>query len=90
MGLLNKMRLHVADKYIATQMQGMKMGDDITQDSNKLVKLFGFVGGTVVGSAVGMVRVWNPLDIADSFLTLEEDMEKRIDEKFESSKLDYD
>jgi hypothetical protein len=88
MGLFKKIGLHLGDKYIATQIQGMNMGKELTKDANNVVQVAGFMGGLLVGSAVGIARVWNPFEIADSFLTPEKDMEERINKKIESASSD--
>lgn len=83
MGLLNKVGLHLADKYVATQRQGMKLGTEITKDMPVPFQVVGFVGGLLLGSAVGFVRVGNPIDIFDSLLTPEKELEDRLDRKEE-------
>lgn len=81
MGLLNKLGMHVCDKYVIPQVQGMKLGEDLTKDMPGPVQVIGFLGGLVVGSAVGIMRLWNPVDIFDSLLTPEEEMEERLAKK---------
>lgn len=44
----------------------------------------GFLCDLVLGSAVGIMRVWNPADIFDRLLTPESEMEERLAKKGES------
>lgn len=84
MGLANKLGMHLVDKYLTTQVQGMKLGADLTEDMPVPLKVVGSFGGLVLGSAVGIMRVWNPVDIFDSLLTPESEMEERLAKKGES------
>lgn len=84
MGLFNRFGLHIADKYIATQMQGGQLGMDITKDMPIPVKAAGIFGGLLFGTVVGVARAWNPLDIADSLLTPEKELQERVEKKMNS------
>jgi hypothetical protein len=81
MGLYNKFENHLADKYASTQIQGMKLADDLTKNSSTPVKIVGLIVGIIGSTAVGVARVWNPMDIADSLLTPDDEMEERLNKK---------
>ena len=85
MGIFKKLNLHLADKYLATQMQGMKLANETPKDMPAPVQVAGLFGGILFGSAVGIFRLWNPTDIFDSVLTSEKKLEERINKKFDSA-----
>jgi hypothetical protein len=85
MGFFNKVGLHLLDKYVAPTAQGIKLGMELTENAPAPVKVVGFIGGFVAGNVVGAVRVSNPLDIADSVLTPEGEMEERVQKKLKAA-----
>lgn len=88
MGLLKKLELHFQDKFGVPTCQGIKLGLELTENAPAPVKAAGFIGGYAAGSVVGALRLWNPLDIADSLLTPEEEMQEKVEKKLEAAKFD--
>jgi hypothetical protein len=81
MGFWKKVELHVTDKYVSRQVQGMKMGADLTRSAPGAVQVAGLIGGAVAGTVVGAFNVWSPLSIADTVLTPEAELEERLDRR---------
>jgi hypothetical protein len=84
MGLGNKAMLHLQGKYALPIAQGMKLGADLTENAPIALKLAAAFGGYAIGTVVGVMRVWNPLDIADSLLTPEAELEERLEKQMKA------
>jgi len=62
----------------------MKLGADLTEKAPAPVKAAAVMVGSFAGSMYGGFRACNPVDIIDSVLTPEKEMEERVEKKMKA------
>lgn len=85
MGIGNRLYLHLMDKGFANQARGIRLARELTEDAPTALQVGAVVIGAFAGSVYGGIQLINPASIADSALSSEDDLEKKVDKAFEEA-----